>query len=152
MIHIDNGFDIGRVRWYFDNLMSQKPAVDFDLIGLSYYPDGHGTLADLQNSLAAAARKFRKPIVIAETSFPFRGTSGADQPVYTQYGLTPAGQAQFLKDLVATVHRTPNGLGCGVIYWEPEWIPVHGQGWNWSPRTLFDDDGSALPGVGALGR
>ena len=152
MIHIDNGFDAGRVQWYFGNLMSQKPAVDFDIIGLSYYPDGHGTLVDLQQSLAAAAGKYHKPIVIAETSFPFRGTSGAGQPVYSQYGLTPAGQARFLKDLVSTVRRTPDGLGRGVIYWEPEWIPVRGQGGSWSPKTLFDDDGNALPGLDALGR
>ena len=30
----------GLGEWYFDNLTPQKPAIDFDLIGLSYYPDG----------------------------------------------------------------------------------------------------------------
>jgi len=66
------------------------------------------------------------------------------------YPRTPEGQRQFLHDLMATVRATPGGLGRGVIYWAPEWIPVKGLQGSWNGTTLFDDDGNALPGLAEL--
>ena len=40
-------------------------------------------------------------------------------------------------------HRT-------VLWWEPEWIPAKDTGGGWNARTLFDDDGNALPALDAL--
>ena len=41
IIHIDQGNDNGRSRWFFDSIRSQN--VRFDVIGLSYYPYWLGT-------------------------------------------------------------------------------------------------------------
>jgi arabinogalactan endo-1,4-beta-galactosidase len=49
MIHIDRGGDANGVRWFFDNFTDFN--VDFDLIGLSYYPFWHGDLSDLEAAL-----------------------------------------------------------------------------------------------------
>ena len=48
MVHINNGADAGLVQWFFDSLNPQKQGIAFDLIGLSYYPDGKNTLAELK--------------------------------------------------------------------------------------------------------
>ena len=53
----------------------QKQGIDFDLIGLSYYPDGKNTLAELQELIGSRGEKYGKPIVIAETAFPANGTA-----------------------------------------------------------------------------
>ncbi len=150
MVHINNGADVGLTRWFFGHLDPKKQDIDFDLIGLSYYPDGKNTLAQLRDALAADARQYHKPLVIAETAFPQDGAAAPGQPVYAEYGRTPEGQRRFLADLVKTVQETPGGLGRGVIYWQPEWVPIAGLPNYNRGNSLFDDRFNALPGIGAL--
>lgn len=70
--------------------------------------------------------------------------------------MSPAGQKQFLHDLVSRIQAVPDGKGKGFFYWEPEWIPVEGAGWKvgegdeWDNVTLFDFDGNALPSLDAF--
>ena len=72
------------------------------------------------------------------------------------YPATVAGQTQVIKDVIATVAAVPGGLGRGVFYWEPDWIPAAGAGWrtggdnNWENQALFDYSGRALPSLRAL--
>ena len=150
MIHINNGADAGLTQWFFDHLEPQKHGIDFDLIGLSYYPDGKDTLARLKESLAADARRYHRPLVIAETAFPQNGAATPSQAVYAEYGRTPEGQRRFLADLVKTVGETPEGLGRGVLYWQPEWVPIDGLPNYNGGNSLFDDQFNALPGISAL--
>lgn len=150
MVHINNGADAGLTRWFFDHLAPQRRGIDFDLIGLSYYPDGKNTLAQLKEALAVAARRYHKPLVIAETAFPQYGAARPGQIIYNEYGRTPEGQRRFLADLVKTVAQTPGGLGRGVLYWQPEWVPIDGLPNSNHGNSLFDDRFNALPGLGAL--
>jgi arabinogalactan endo-1,4-beta-galactosidase len=70
--------------------------------------------------------------------------------------MSPAGQEQFLNDLVSRIKAVPNGQGTGFFYWEPEWIPVEGAGWKhgegneWDNVTLFDFEGNALSSLDAF--
>jgi len=66
MIHIERS--VGS-RWFFDNLFAQ--GVDFDLIGLSYYPWGHGTSGQVSTNLNSLAREYGKDLVIVETAYPW---------------------------------------------------------------------------------
>ncbi len=150
MLHIANGGDTGLVKWFFSSLDAKKQNIEFDVIGLSYYPDGKDTLDGLKTSLAYLADTYKKPIVVVETGFPRTGTPGADQPVHLKYGRTPDGQKQFLTDLAAAVKATPGGLGHGVVYWEPDWIGVPGLPHYGDANALFDDKFNALPGLGAI--
>jgi arabinogalactan endo-1,4-beta-galactosidase len=66
--------------------------------------------------------------------------------------MTPAGQKQFLVDLIRTVRAAPNHQGIGVIYWHPEATFVPGATGRWSQpdsRSFFDDEGHALPAIDA---
>jgi len=49
MLHIDRGGDNGGSVWFFDHMREFE--VPFDLIGLSYYPIWHGSLAGLEANL-----------------------------------------------------------------------------------------------------
>ncbi len=46
--------------------------VPYDLIGLSYYPWWHGTLASLQSNLRATALRYGRDVMLVETSDPWR--------------------------------------------------------------------------------
>ena len=65
--------------------------------------------------------------------------------------MTPAGQRQFLLDLVETVRATPDQLGRGVLWWYPEAIRTKGlEVWKNGDAALFDAEGNALPALQAL--
>ncbi len=148
MIHIDRGGSWQGTKWFFDNIIKQ--GVKFDIIGESYYPIWQGSLADLRNTLNHAAETFHKPIMVVETGYAY-ADDGRPAVKGINYPKTPAGQAQFLSDVLKIVRDTPDGLGCGVIYWAPEWIPMKGVDGSWYHMTLFDGKGNVLPGLAVLG-
>ncbi len=160
MLHLAEGGDNAFARAWFDQ--ATQRAVPFDLIGLSYYPYWHGTLADLQNNLDDLASRYDKDVLVAETAYPFTsqdkdgfGNIISSQPV-PGYDFTPAGQQKLLADVMTIVRAVPNGRGLGVFYWEPAWTAVPGNGWDpadpasgngWENQALFDFDNRALPAM-----
>ena len=151
MLHVSGGASADLMHWYFSNLHAAAPALDFDIIGLSYYPDGNETLADLAASMAFLAQTYHKPIMIAETSFPADGgTPSPKEIMHIQYGRTPEGQSRFLSDLIKTVKAVPDGLGRGVLYWEIDWVYIKGLP-QYGCTPLFDNNFNARPALTALG-
>ena len=150
MIHIDKGGDWGATQWFFDGIAAQ--GVQFDIIGESYYPFFQGSLQQLKTTLGNAARRYRKPIIVAETGYPYESSPRVANapPGAMSYPETPQGQLQFLQALTGVIRATQGGFGRGLMYWEPEWIPVHGLQSSWETTTLFDNSGNALPGLFAL--
>jgi arabinogalactan endo-1,4-beta-galactosidase len=154
MIHVDCGGDAGKTRWFFDHLTAQ--GVEFDQIGLSYYPNWHGSLDDLKHNLEASGQRFGKPMVVVETGYPWRSWGPKDEwataknPLFKLFALTPEGQRQYLEALIKLVRATPGGLGQGVLWWAPEWLPTKDIKGSWSPRTLVDDEGNLLPAASAF--
>ncbi|MBN1826892.1 MAG: glycosyl hydrolase 53 family protein [Candidatus Eisenbacteria bacterium] len=154
LIHIAEGGDVERCRWFFDNLIAA--GTDFDGIAFSFYPWWHGTLADAGAALHDAAARYGKPVWIIETSYPwtledFDGdgnfVSSSDQ-LHPGDDATPEGQLAFLRRLRAVVRGVPGGLGAGVLVWEPAFLAVVGGPSNPNDNlTLFDSDGDALPGL-----
>ena len=67
MIHLDNGGNNALYREWFDNYFENDGA-DFDVIGLSYYPFWHGSLADLEYNMKDLAQRYGKELVVAEVS------------------------------------------------------------------------------------
>jgi arabinogalactan endo-1,4-beta-galactosidase len=146
MVHIDRSGDWSTTQWFFDNLVTL--GVAYDLIGLSFYPVFHGPLSGAKMVLADVAARYGKSVMVVETGYPFEGTwSGA----WATYPISPAGQRQFLIDLVASVRMLPGGLGLGVLFWEPEWLHLDALQSDWAQKTLYDDGGDVLPGLAALG-
>lgn len=162
MLHLAGGTDPDLCHHMFDLFTAEH--LDYDVIGLSWYPIYHGTLAQLKSNLDDLAQRYRKPLVVVETAYGWtlRDADGtpnlldAEHETKAGYPATVAGQAQVIRDVIATVAAVPNGLGRGIFYWEPAWIPAKGAGWrtgdgdNWENQALFDFTGRALPSLQAL--
>ena len=153
MLQFSQGGDAGGTAWCFDHMNAD--GVPYDLVGLSYYPFWHGTLAQLQANLQSAAGRYGRDIVVVETSYPWR--AGGWESMVTSGGAmtwaaTPQGQAQFVRDLVAAVAATPGGHGVGACWWYPEAIQVPGLFvWGGGSLALFDATGNVLPAASVLG-
>jgi arabinogalactan endo-1,4-beta-galactosidase len=160
MMHYDQGGDSKDSQAFYQNLVSR--GVPFDVIGLSYYPFWHGTISQLRANVDALATGFRKPIIVAETQYAWtlaNGDSTGDfvwQPsqLSAGYPASPGGQLSFVSDELSVLAQVPGGLGAGLFYWAPEWIP--GVGWEpgaGTPNdnlTLFSFQGTALPSIGVF--
>ncbi|NUQ90920.1 MAG: arabinogalactan endo-1,4-beta-galactosidase [Glycomyces artemisiae] len=166
VLHLAEGGNNGAFTWFFDNAVAN--GVPFDAIGASYYPYWHGPLSGLEANLNDLAGRYGKPLYVVETAYPFT-TEDADgfanivtdpEPV-AGYPSSPENQVHWLEQIAEVVRNVPDGLGRGVVYWEPTWTGVAGAGWDpadpssgngWENQALFDFDGKPLPGLRALGR
>jgi arabinogalactan endo-1,4-beta-galactosidase len=133
---------------------------DFDVIGLSYYPQWSSfTPAELGSAVQTLARTSGKDVLVVETGYPWTSDDAGDTAdnvldlPLRGYGVSPEGQAQFMADLTTIV--VANG-GLGTVYWEPAWLSTEcrtrwGQGSHWENATLFDFDGTLHAGAEYLG-
>lgn len=113
MLHVDCGGSNGKCRWFFDNLA--KRDVKFDVIGLSYYPQWHGTVDNLRSNVTDLATRYPQPVVVVEYSVP------------------------TIREVNEAVHAMPGGKGIGTFVWEPTGWP-HGD-----HPALFEKSGAAKP-------
>jgi arabinogalactan endo-1,4-beta-galactosidase len=162
MLHLAGGTDPVLCHRMFDLFAAER--LDYDVIGLSYYSYYHGPLAALKSNLDELATRYRKPLIVVETAYGWTtddadGTPNlfnAEQAEKVGWPASVAGQAQAIRAVIDTVAAVPLGLGHGVFYWEPAWIPAKGAGWrtgdgdNWENQALFDFMGRALPSLQAL--
>jgi arabinogalactan endo-1,4-beta-galactosidase len=134
IVHIDQGNDNGRFRWFFD-LMQQNGA-QFDIIGASYYPHWLGTdytvtISDLGNNLNDMVTRYNKPVMIVEV--------GGDY-----------WQVQNSKDLlvatIGTALDVPNKQCLGVFYWEPQGAKP----WSGYQLNCWQDNGRPSPALDAF--
>ncbi len=180
MIHLDNGCRNGLFRDWLDRYFAAGGS-NFDYIGMSYYPFWHGTMEALRENMNDLALRYHKDMVVTETAAGFTledyqpyeqlpdnrrvGMAANSSTVETVlYPMTPAGQCQFMTELIETIRQVPEGHGKGFVYWEPAWIPVPGSEWanekgraylneprlggnEWANQALFDYDGRALPAL-----
>ena len=66
MLHIALGGQTTQSNAWLDRMQAAK--VDFDVIGESYYPKWHGTIADLKANLTQLAGRYPQDIVVVEYS------------------------------------------------------------------------------------
>ena len=148
IVHIDRGGDWSTTKWFFDSLVAQQ--TPFDMIGESYYPWWHGSLGDLSNCLTNAAKRYGKPLVVAETAFPWTNTTYATNIV--QCAPTVTGQVQYAIALAKVLKSVPNGLGAGIFWWAAEYQKVRNvneAGFN--TTSFFDTAGNLLPVADVFG-
>lgn len=137
MLHVDHGGDIIMTRTFFDKMREYQ--IDYDVIGLSFYPWSHGTLTDLRDNLRFAATEYKKQIIVVETGYYFT-TSNYFKKDLTPFPETPEGQRNWLAAVNEIVMDTPYGLGRGVFWWEP----------MMKGRGFFDDNQMVLPIIHAF--
>ncbi len=110
VLHIDQGNNNDRFRWWFDN--AKTNGAKYDVIGLSYYPywlpgnpDYSLSIGDLGNNLKDMASRYGKEVMVVEVG-------GEDTKVQNSYDLLVAVQN--------SVAEVPDAKGMGIFYWEPE--------------------------------
>ena len=161
MLHIAEGGDNELARWWFGNIARED--VPFDVIGISYYPYWHGSLAELQYNLNDISARYDKDVIVVETAYAFTDQDNDHYPnivdrtlAVPQYPLTPHGQRDMLRDVMSIVRAVDDRRGLGVFYWDATWTAVKGNGWDntdpstgnaWENQALFDFDGKALPAL-----
>jgi arabinogalactan endo-1,4-beta-galactosidase len=144
-------------RWFYDGIRAQ--GVQWDITGLSYYCTWHGSLSNLGTVINDVRTRYGKPVVIAETAYPFTSgnadsTGNHGTAACSGYPLSPQGQGTNFQDVQNTAR---NAGAVGIFYWEPTWTAVAGNGWDpanisgtgsgWDHMAVFDASGRLNPNV-----
>ena len=139
------------------DIYNRLSGVDYDIIGLSYYPFWHNSLQTLSQSLNTLATSFPdKPVQIVETAYYYQWQpkvgSGITYDYSSTWPVSPEGQAAYARALIAELKKHENVTA---LYW---WFPEeNGNGpgssvlADWVNRGLWDDTShKALPGLYVL--
>lgn len=114
-----------------------------DVIGLSYYPEHHGTMEQLEFNMHTIATAYPElEIVNAETSYPASGGGGSPMP-NAVFPRTIQGQADAIQRVFQANNDIVNNQGKGVLVWEPaSWQTmfrtVPGMSNTWEPHASID--------------
>jgi arabinogalactan endo-1,4-beta-galactosidase len=163
VLHIANAAADSTDKAWYQNAVNY--GIPFDVIGLSYYDYWHGPLDQMQTTLDDLRATFKKPVMIAETAYPWTMANGdaetnsvtsSNTTLDAGYPATPAGQAANFRDVLSICQAVANGGCLGAFYWEPTWTVVAGNGWDpanassgdgWENQAMFDFSDKALPVV-----
>jgi len=153
---------VEKAIYFFEEL---KPFnIDFDIIGLSYYPQFHiKDINQVQSKLNELALTFDKDILIVEIAYPFtllwndntNNYIGDTSQTLSEFPTTPEGQKAYLEWLVSAIKKIPNNKGIGFCYWAPDWVAFNGNGSTstggsaWENQCLFDFDYKAFSALDA---
>ena len=141
IIHTDRPTNTSYNYYYYNKLV--QGGVDFDIIGLSYYPFWHGYLTaeqvasksdknNLVNAINTLATQFpAKEVQIVECAYNFQywPTSGVNYDTQDAWPCSKVGQYNFVKDLIDVLKPLSNVSG--ISYWFPE-EAGNGDDTNWS--------------------
>ena len=128
IIHSERTPDSSVLTDFFDRI--KNASLDYDIIGLSYYPMFHGNLATLETALKALENKnYGKDIMVVETGYCYAwplvdedNNGKEDGYDYTPtYPYTEEGQRQFTADLVSKLKTHTNVKG--LFWW---WLEDNG--------------------------
>ena len=136
--------------------------LDYDLVGLSYYPFWDGSFDNLTKAITSIREDYKKDVFVAETSYCYTSKDGdgsansvnGTTDLVKGYPATVQGQTDMVRDVCATA----NAAGAlGVFYWEGAWIPVgpadadnspiweeFGSGWASSFAADYDPEDAGL--------
>jgi beta-galactosidase len=92
MLHVALGGQQDEANFFYDSMIER--GVNFDVIGLSYYPKWHGTLNDLRDNMINMSYKYKQDLILVEYSAK-------------------------KKEVNNIVFNLPNGKGKGSFIWEP---------------------------------
>jgi arabinogalactan endo-1,4-beta-galactosidase len=130
IIHTADADSDANARWFYDGIRAK--GVVWDITGLSYYCNWHGTMANMTSVVSDVRTRYGHPVILAETAAPFT-TANADSTgnsintACSGYAATWAGQGAAF---TAVQNAAKAGGAIGVFYWEPTWYAVPGNGWN----------------------
>lgn len=154
IIHTEKAGDWQYTRSYYNELRTRN--VDYDIIGLSYYPMWHRNVGVLAATLDSLAVQFPEhDVMVVETAgyYSHDNDPWSKPDDYSQfYPISPEGQRIFTHELVSELLRHDNVTG---LFW---WYPEENESGKsvikgWLNRGLFDNrTGKALPAIDEFSR
>ena len=119
----------GYTSYYMAQMFYKKMAdngVDYDVIGLSYYPEDHGVLSNLNTVITALEGSFpTKEIMLAEYGYSNNWARGSNTPGTIGYykkndqsSSCPLAQKEFISALITQLRN--HSKVTGMFYWFPE--------------------------------
>lgn len=136
VIHTERVEQVMVLRNFYDKMKELN--VEYDIIGLSYYPYFHGGMRVLTNALSSLQNRYpEKNIMIVETGYSYKWeVPGTNHDLTNEYPYSDAGQNKFAKDLVDTLekYQSVNGL----FWWWMEYNAYNTSLSGWYNAPLFD--------------
>ena len=151
ILHSEFVRNISLLQKFYKGLNS----ADYDIVGLSYYPYYHGGLSQLELALNWLANNIDKDVMIVETGYYYAWQpSDISYDLSSTWPVTPAGQQQFTKDLIAKLKAYNRVTG---LYWWFMEACENGLDWNtkrvtdkWYNASLFNDTDNSIWGYGQV--
>ena len=154
IVHITSSTDWSTSKKYFDHLIGK---IDFDVIGLSYYPYWDGGFTGLRFCLEQLSVKYDKQIFIVETNYRWEKDKSVNDSMknITGFDETPEGQMQYAEYVGKILNNsTDPSRESGLFWWGTEFVANK----NLTERnrnvlrSFFNDSGVALPIMGIFGK
>ena len=126
-VHYTNIDDMKKLDTLLTGL--QVKEIDYDIVGLSFYPYWHGTMEDLKNVITHVRDTYGKRVYVAENAYCYTSEDGdgsansikGTDDLAEGYSASVQGQANEVRDVCAAASEAGAE---GVFYWEGTWIPV----------------------------
>ena len=150
ILHTDLSYSEKKALEWYEIMKAQN--IDYDLIGLSYYPVWHGPLKQLQKTVALLGQEIGKPVMLCEV-----GYMNTDEKTSAWFGhwkcddipYSPEGQQEYMQHFIHYLQQELHPyLAPEMFYWgmishlSDEHFPI----------SLFDRNGRALPLLYALNK
>ena len=146
ILHTERASDILVLTNFYNRMKTAN--VDYDIIGLSYYPIWHKDIATLETALNTLESNYPdKDIMIVEVGYAYSWEESGDYNYFGTYPATEAGQQEFTKDLITMLNK--HNKVTGLFWWWMEynaypWATTHMENWWYAP--LFNSNtGKAMP-------
>lgn len=136
VLHTERVAQVNVLTNFYDQM--KKLDVEYDIIGLSYYPYFHGDMSVLDKALSTLQTRYpEKNIMIVETGYAYAWkVPGTTHDFSGKWAYSDAGQDAFAKDLVATLEKYNNVDG--LFWWWMEYNPYGTTLEGWYNAPLFD--------------
>lgn len=125
--------------------------IDYDIIGLSYYPYFHGAMSELEGAISKLESSYpSKEIMVVETGYPYAWAVGGSTYDYSKlYAYSDEGQKEFTDDLITMLNK--HSKVTGLFWWWPEYNAKGTSLSGWYNAPLFDSrTGNATSALSSL--
>jgi len=148
IIHTERAGVWSTTKGIYDRLSS----IDYDIIGLSYYPEWHNNINILLSTIKNCKTYYpTKQVMVVETGY-FNNwyDEKATYNFTSTYPASAAGQKKFLDALVSQIKDEENLIG--LLYWFPEENPYNNHVYEpWFNHGLFNPNtGQVYDGLFSL--
>ena len=112
--------------------------IDYDIIGLSYYPYFHGAMSELDGAIRNLEASYpSKKIMLVETGYPYAwAVPGSTYDTSKTWAYNDAGQKAYTDSLVTMLNKHSNVNG--LFWWWPEYNAKGTSLSGWYNAPLFD--------------